>query len=124
MDVGTKIDAVEIAGSRRKAVEPFGDTVVFRALDADRTSAGLYVPAKGAGVEKLKRAIVIAVGPGRLRDDGTREPMPCAVGDQVVLHMTAPSPGQVMYVEHEEIYICRAGDIAGRIVDEPPELEA
>lgn len=95
-----------------KKLEPLNDCVVFRAVDATRTEAGLYVPDK---VETRKRAIVVAVGPGRLREDGEREPMLVRVGDHIVLWADSPTPGGVDHTG-EVLYICRESAVACRVV--------
>lgn len=93
-----------------KKLEPLGDCVIFRAIDADRTPAGLLLPEKAA--EPRKKAIVVAVGPGNLLDDGTRAPMPSVTpGDHIILWAEAPTPGSVFHTG-EELWITHAQYIA------------
>jgi co-chaperonin GroES (HSP10) len=89
-----------------KVLEPLGDCVVFKPVDADRTKAGLYVPDK---VETRKKAVVVAVGPGRLLEDGKRQPM-----DWIVIWAEAPKPAHVD-LTGERLYICHDGDVACRV---------
>lgn len=98
-----------------KELEPMNDTVVFRAVEIAKTDAGLYIPQKGANAEARQKAIVVAVGPGRLREDGTREPMPFAPGDWIVVWKEAPP---IAGVDHtgETLYLVRAEHIAARVV--------
>jgi len=64
-------------------LEPFSDIIVVQPLDPDRTTrGGLYLP-DTAMPQKL-RGRVVAVGPGRLRDDGSLVPMDVKVGDLVL----------------------------------------
>ena len=114
------IDVIELSGRPRKRLEPLGDCVVFRALDAARTEAGLYVPEK---VETRKRAVVVAVGPGRMRDDGTFERPWVRPGDHIILWSTAPTPSGTDHTG-EFLWICRSSDIAARVVSEPLEPES
>lgn len=93
-------------------LEPFGDCVLFKIEDPLRTEGGLYVPEH---VQSRQRWRVIAVGPGRYLDDGTRLVPQVQVGDLIV-----PWPNAARAVgtnvTGEEIFICRDTDIAARIV--------
>lgn len=63
---------------------PLGDRVVIRATPGDKTTkSGLVIP--DTAKEKPQEGGVVAVGPGRVLDDGRREPMDVAPG-QVVLY--------------------------------------
>ena len=46
------------------------------------SAGGIYIP--DTAKEKPQEGVVVAVGPGRLSDDGARVPMEVAVGDKVV----------------------------------------
>lgn len=96
----------------KKTIDPLGDCVIFKAVDPERTAAGLYVPDK---VETAKRAIVVAVGPGKMLDDGTRRPMTVQPGDWIVLWLSAASPGGTTHTG-ETLYMCREEDVAARIL--------
>jgi chaperonin GroES len=50
--------------------------------DAQMTAGGIYIP--DTAKEKPQEGTVVAVGPGKLTDDGKRVPMELAVGDTVV----------------------------------------
>ena len=64
--------------------KPLGNRIVVeRVEDDDQMSAGgIYIP--DTAKEKPQEGKVIAVGPGRLSDDGKRVPMEVAVGDTIV----------------------------------------
>ena len=64
--------------------KPLGNRVIVQPSDAeDKVSAGgIYIP--DTAKEKPQEGAVVAVGPGRLADDGSRVPMELAVGDTVV----------------------------------------
>lgn len=106
----------ELVLRQRKVLEPLGDCIVFKAVDADRTAAGLYVPDKA---ETMKKAIVVAVGPGKQLDDGTRRPMHVRVGDHILLWIDAPTPGGATHTG-ETLYMCREEHVATRVVMAPP----
>lgn len=98
-------------------VEPLGDTVVFRAVPAERTNAGLYLAESGATAQQRMKAIVVSVGPGKMRADGSLEPVWVKPGDRLVLREGAQSPGGVD-VTGETLYICRVSDIAAIVVQD------
>lgn len=66
------------------AFKPLGNRVVIEPSETDdqMTSGGIYIP--DTAKEKPQEGKVVAVGPGRLTDDGNRVPMEIEVGDSVV----------------------------------------
>ena len=65
------------------ALRPLRDKVVVKPSDADEKSAGgIFLP--DAAKKKPQEGTVIAVGSGRLLDDGTVKPLSVTVGDKVV----------------------------------------
>jgi chaperonin GroES len=64
--------------------KPLGDRVIIETADDDEqmSSGGIYIP--DTAKEKPQRGTVVAVGPGKLSDDGSRIPMDVGVGDTVV----------------------------------------
>jgi chaperonin GroES len=64
-------------------IRPLGDKVVVKASTAEeRTSGGIVLP--DAAREKPQQGSVVAVGPGRLLENGERAPMAVSVGDTVI----------------------------------------
>jgi len=64
-------------------IRPLGDKVVVKASTAEeRTSGGIVLP--DAARERPQQGSVIAVGPGRLLENGDRAPMAVSVGDVVI----------------------------------------
>ena len=64
-------------------VRPLYDRVIVKRLEAEeRTKGGLYIP--DTAKEKPQEGTIVAAGPGRLTDDGSRVPMELEVGDTVV----------------------------------------
>ena len=65
------------------ALRPLRDKVVVKPSDADEKSAGgIFLP--DAAKKKPQEGSVIAVGTGRLLDDGTIKPLSVKVGDKVL----------------------------------------
>ena len=64
-------------------IVPLNDRVVVRPAESEETTAsGLVIP--DTAKEKPQKGEVLAVGEGRLNDEGTRIPMPVGVGDQIL----------------------------------------
>ncbi len=64
-------------------LKPLGDKVVVQVLDSeDKTAGGIYLP--DSAKKKPQEGKVIAVGPGRFLDDGTRNKLNVKVGDKVL----------------------------------------
>jgi chaperonin GroES len=65
------------------ALRPLRDKVVVKPSDADEKSAGgIFLP--DAAKKKPQEGTIIAIGTGRLLDDGTIKPLTVQVGDKVV----------------------------------------
>jgi chaperonin GroES len=64
-------------------IKPLGDRVVVEPIEREETTAsGLVLPETAK--EKPQEGKVIAAGPGRLNEDGTRLPLEVKVGDRVL----------------------------------------
>ncbi len=64
-------------------LQPLNDRVLVQPLEAeDKTAGGIILPETAQ--EKPREGKVIAAGPGRLLDDGTRQPMSVNVDDVII----------------------------------------
>lgn len=64
-------------------LQPLGDRIVVQAVEQEaQTKSGLLIP--DSAKEKPQKGTVVAVGPGRLTDEGKRLEMDVATGDTVV----------------------------------------
>ncbi|HYH69440.1 MAG TPA: co-chaperone GroES [Urbifossiella sp.] len=64
-------------------LKPIGDRIIVRREAAeDKTSGGIILP--DTAKNKPQKGEVIAVGPGRVKDDGTRAAMQLKAGDKVL----------------------------------------
>jgi len=62
---------------------PLSDKVLIKPSDAEKqTSGGIYIP--DSAKQKPTEGTVIAVGPGRVLDDGTRSTLTVKIGDKVI----------------------------------------
>lgn len=87
---------------------PLEDRVVLKQLEAETTTAsGIVIPGKEK--EKPQQAEVIAVGPGKVTDDGKRIEMAVKEGDKVVYSKYAGT--EVKLSDEEEYVIVKQSDI-------------
>lgn len=87
-------------------IRPLGDNVLIRQKKADEvTSFGLVLPEKD---EKKPEGEVVAVGPGKLLENGSRTPLEVKVGDRVVLKSWG---GEKVELDKEEYKIVSADEI-------------
>jgi len=68
----------------KTAFKPLGNRIVIEPLEGDDqlSSGGIFIP--DTAKEKPQDGTIVAVGPGRLTDEGNRVPMEVSVGDVVV----------------------------------------
>ena len=89
------------------AIKPLEDRILVQANEAETTTAsGLVIP--DTAKEKPQEGTIVAAGPGRLNDDGEREPMDVKVGDKVLY---AKYAGTEFKVDDEEYLIVSQKDI-------------
>jgi chaperonin GroES len=93
----------------RLNIRPLGDKVIVKRVEAEeKTAGGIVLP--DTAKEKPKRGVVLAVGTGRLLDDGTRSQMQVKKDDEVVF--TSYS-GTEIKVNGEDYLIMEETDILG-----------
>ncbi|MDR6940099.1 co-chaperone GroES [Arcanobacterium hippocoleae] len=65
------------------SIKPLEDRIVIQQVEAEETTAsGLVLP--GSAQEKPQEGKVLAIGPGRIDDNGNRVPLDVQVGDVVI----------------------------------------
>lgn len=88
-------------------LKPLADRVVVKLVSAEeKTQGGIVLP--DTAKEKPQEAEVVAVGPGKLLENGTRQPMEVKVGDKVII---AKYSGTEVKYQGEEYLILRESDI-------------
>jgi chaperonin GroES len=86
---------------------PIRDRIVIKLLEAETTTAfGLVIP--DSATEKPSQGDVLAVGTGKLAEDGTVVPMVIKAGDRVLFGQHA---GQTVKLDNEEFRILREEDV-------------
>ncbi len=93
-------------------LQPLGDRLVVKPIEREEvTRGGIVLP--DTAKEKPQEGEVLAVGPGRLSEDGKRIAMDVKVGDIVIY---AKYGGTEYRVDEEEVMILREGDILAKKV--------
>ncbi len=91
-------------------IEPLGDRVVIKPLPKEEVSkGGIVLP--DTAKEKPQEGEIIAVGPGKLSEDGKRIAMEVKAGDKVLYSKYA---GTEFKVDEEELVIMRESDILAK----------
>jgi len=91
-------------------LQPLGDRVVIKTIEREEvTKGGIVLP--DTAKEKPQDGKVVAVGPGRLGDDGKRIAMEVKVGDMIIY---AKYAGTEIKIDGEELIIIRENDILAK----------
>jgi len=91
-------------------LQPLADRVVVKPSEKEeKTKSGIYLP--DTVKEKPQEGEVVAVGPGRLNEEGKRVAMDVKVGDKVLY---AKYGGTEIKIDDEELIILRESDILAR----------
>ncbi len=91
-------------------LQPLADRLVVRPIEREEvTKGGIVLP--DTAKEKPQEGEVVAVGPGRLTEDGKRIPMDVKKGDIVVYTKYG---GTEIKVDDEELMILRESDILAK----------
>jgi chaperonin GroES len=92
-------------------IKPLDDRVVIEPLEKEeKTSGGIVLP--DTAKEKQTRGRVVAVGPGKRLDDGTRAAVSLAVGDEVIFGKYSGSEFRVGEMEYT---IMHAADVLAKV---------
>jgi chaperonin GroES len=92
-------------------IRPLHDRVIVRRMEEERLSAGgIVIP--GTAAEKPVQGEVMAVGKGKLLDNGEIRPLELKVGDRVLFGKYS---GTEVKIAGEQILVMREEDIMGVI---------
>ena len=93
-------------------IRPLDDRVVVEPIEAEeKTAGGIVLP--DSAKEKPQRGTVVAVGPGRLLDNGKRGELSVVVGDQVIYGKYG---GTDIEINGDDVKILRESDILAKVV--------
>lgn len=88
-------------------LQPLGDRVVIEREESEETTAGgIVLP--DAAKDKPARGTVVAVGDGRLLDDGSRSQLQVKPGDRVIFSSYA---GETILIGEEEVMLMQEDHI-------------
>ncbi len=90
-------------------IRPLGDRILVRRVEeAETMQGGIIIP--DTAKEKPTQGEIIAVGPGKKKNDGSLVPMDVAKGDKVLMSKYA---GTEVKIDGEEYLILREDDVLG-----------
>jgi chaperonin GroES len=93
-------------------LQPLADRLVVKPIQKEEmTKGGIYLP--DTAKEKPQEGEVIAVGPGRLTDEGKRIPSDLKVGDRVIYSKYG---GSEIKIDDVEMIILRESDVLAKKV--------
>jgi chaperonin GroES len=88
-------------------VKPLGDRILVRRVEEGEVQrGGIIIP--DTAKEKPQQGEVLAVGPGRLNDEGKRIPLEVKMGDRILMGKYA---GTEVKLDGEECLILREDDV-------------
>ena len=90
---------------------PLGERLIVKPLEEEQTtSSGIILP--DTAKEKPQEGEVVAVGPGRVTDEGARVPMEIQTGDRIIYSKYA---GTEYKDEGQEYLILRESDVLAKV---------
>ena len=88
-------------------IRPLHDRVIVKRLDEDRTSpGGILIPDTAA--EKPVQGKIVAVGKGKILEDGNVRPLDVKVGDKILFGKYS---GTEVKLDGEELLVMREEDV-------------
>lgn len=88
-------------------IRPLHDRILVRRVEEERTSAGgIVIPDSAA--EKPDQGDVLAVGNGKIKDDGGVRKLDVKIGDRVLFGKYA---GSAVKIDSEELLVMREDDV-------------
>ena len=91
------------------SVRPLGDRVFVKRVNSEtKTKGGIIIP--DTAQEKPAEALVVAVGPGAVREDGSRRELLLKTGDRILFGKWS---GTEIKIDGEELLIMKESDVMG-----------
>lgn len=98
-------------GSNKSKIRPLQDRlIVERSESEEKTASGIIIP--DTAKDKPQKGKVVAIGKGKVREDGTVQPMDLKAGDSILFGRYA---GTEVKVDGIEYLIMREDDVLGVI---------
>ena len=93
-------------------LKPLGDNIVVKAISREETTkSGIILP-ETIDKEKPEQGEVIATGPGKIKDDGTRAAMEVKIGDHVLFKKYSPDEVEI---DQEKYLVLSQSDVIALI---------
>lgn len=93
----------------KSKIRPLQDRLIVQRLDEqEKTAGGLYIP--DTAKEKPQQGKVVSVGKGKVREDGTVQPLDLRAGDKILFGKYS---GTEVKLDGEEYLIMREDDVLG-----------
>ena len=93
-------------------LEPLGDRIVIHPLQQEQVlDSGIVIPETAK--EKPQQGEVIAVGPGKRDEKGTRIPLDITVGDRILYKKYT---GQEIKIENEDLIVLEEREVLAKII--------
>ena len=90
-------------------IRPLQDRIIVQRLESEeKTTSGLFIP--DSAKEKPQQGKVVATGKGKVREDGTVQPLDISVGEKILFGKYA---GTEIKIDGEEYLIMREDDVLG-----------
>ena len=90
-------------------IRPLHDRVIVKRLEAEeKTASGIVIP--GSAAEKPDQGEIVAVGKGKILENGEVRALDVKVGDKVLFGKYS---GQAVKVDGDELLVMREEDIMG-----------
>ncbi|MFA5171849.1 MAG: co-chaperone GroES [Sulfuriferula sp.] len=90
-------------------IRPLHDRIIVKRMEEERkTASGIVIP--DSATEKPDQGEVLAVGNGKINENGTVRPLDVKVGDRVLFGKYA---GQSVKIDGDEVLVMREEDIMG-----------
>lgn len=92
-------------------LKPLGDRLIVKVVEEEETTAsGIVLP--DTAKEKPQKGKVVAVGEGRLDDNGQRIPLDVSEGDEVLYSKYG---GTDINVDGDELLVLRESDVLAKV---------
>ena len=92
-------------------LKPLGDRLLVRPVEEEETTAsGIVLP--DTAKEKPQKGKVLAVGDGKIDDNGNRQPLDVSEGDEVLYSKYG---GTEIKVDGEDLLVLRESDVLAKV---------
>jgi len=96
-------------------LKPLGDGVVIERLEeGERNLGGIILPTNVEENRLAAQGVVVAVGPGLMKDDGDYIPVPLNPGDRVLYHKNG---GFDLSFEGKKVKLIRLAEVLAQVVE-------